>query len=371
MTLDSGIITLDETPFALPWLRFSCPCPDCRHPGSFQKTADLSLGPEDLPVARAAGLSPDGLLLHVTWHEEPVHESTYRVDWLLDHAWDRSDSQEFGKETLWDSTTPGTAAMRWHRAADCHAGLGSWTDDLFTHGFALLRDMTVRQLELLLADFDPVHPTEYGRYADVTAVAQAEDLSEMSLALTAHTDYPYRTVGPLLEFCYFVENEATGGEFFFLDGFKAAEDFRTAHPSWFALLTETPVEFEQLYSSHHYLYRLRRPVITLGSDGRVQALHYGHSHVWSWNLPPSRVGDFYRAYHAFLRHLRSESYRITRRFEAGECLALRNTRILHGRHAFAPTTGTRRLITAYIPWDQLEARTRFHREVTHYHPPVA
>jgi gamma-butyrobetaine dioxygenase len=319
-------------------------------------------------VASAAALSQDGRLLHITWQEEPVHRSTYRVDWLLDHAWDRSEKEQFGNEALWDAATPAAQDMRWHRAADCHAGVGPWTDDLFTHGFALLRETTVPEIERLLAEFDPVHHTEYGRYADVCAVPDAEDLSEMALTLTAHTDYPYRAVGPLLEFCYFVENQATGGEFFFLDGFKAAEDFRTAHPSWFALLTKTPIEYEQLYSSHRYLYRLRRPLITLGPDDRVQALHFGHSHVWTWQLPPSLAGDFYRAYHAFLSHLRSEQYQITRRFAAGECLAFRNTRILHGRHAFDASTGTRRLITAYIPWDQLEARSRFHRESSKYRP---
>ncbi|MEB3958723.1 TauD/TfdA family dioxygenase [Streptomyces kunmingensis] len=326
MTLDSGITTLDETPIALPWPRFSCPCPDCRHPGSFQKTA----------------------------------ESTYWVDWLLDHAWDRGDSEQFIKETLRDSATPGAADMRPHQAADFHAGLGPWTYDLFTHGFALPRDTTVPQLERLLAEFDPVHHTEYGRYTDVTAVPETEDLSEMSLTLTAHTDYPYRTVGPLLEFCYFVENEAIGGEFYFLDGFKAVEDFRTVHPSWFTLLAETPVEFEQLYTSHHYLYlyRLRRPVTTVGPDEPIAIVGM------SCRLPGGVTGP------DSLWRLCSESYRITRRFEAGECLALRNTRILHGRHAFNPHSGTRRLVTAYIPWDQPEARTRFHRESPHYHPPA-
>ncbi|MEU1329633.1 TauD/TfdA family dioxygenase [Streptomyces sp. NPDC005865] len=169
-------------------------------------------------------------------------------------------------------------------------------------------------------------------------------------------------------FCYFVENQAEGGEFFFLDGFKAAEDFRTEHPAWFALLAETPVEVEQVYSSHRYLYRLRRPIITLGPDEQVQALHFGHSHTWTWQLPPECSADFYRAYHAFLRHLASEHYRVTRRFAAGECLAFRNTRILHGRHAFDPATGPRRLITAYLSWDQLEARIRYHRESDHYLP---
>ncbi|WP_160502962.1 TauD/TfdA family dioxygenase [Streptomyces sp. BA2] len=371
LTIERDIVTLNETAFAVPWLRFSCPCATCRHSASFQRIADLSVRPDSLPEAITIELGRDGELLHITWREDPVHHSTYRVDWLLDHAWNRSSEGQFSGEVLWDTAALGIRDMRWHDAPGCHAGLGSWTDDLFTHGFALLRGTTEAELQRLLAEFEPVHHTEYGRYADVRAVPEAEDLSEMSLNLTAHTDYPYRTVGPLLEFCYFVENQATGGEFFFLDGFKAAEDFRTEYPAWFALLATTPVEFEQLYSSHRYLYRLRRPVITLGPDERVQALHFGHSHAWSWQVPPERAADFYRAYHTFLKHLACEQYRVTRRFEAGECLAFRNTRILHGRHAFDPSTGTRRLITAYIPWDQLEARMRFHRESPNYLSPPA
>ncbi|MEV6756528.1 TauD/TfdA family dioxygenase [Streptomyces sp. NPDC051214] len=370
ITADDGLLTLNGTQFALPWLRFSCPCATCRHPASLQKIADLSPQPEALPQAARIELSQDGRLLHITWQEQPVHYSSYRLDWLFTHTWDHPADAHLPAPVPWDAATLDSEALKWHEAAECHAGLGAWTEDLFTHGFALLRRTTVPELRRLLDELDPVHHTEYGRYADVSAVPDAEDLSEMSLTLTAHTDYPYRTAGPLLEFCYFVENQAQGGEFFFLDGVKAAEDFRTRHPAWCALLVETPVEFEQVYSSHRYLYRLRRPIITLGPDQQIQALHFGHSHAWTWHIPPAGAADFYSAYHAFLQHLQSERYRITRRFAAGECLAFRNTRILHGRHAFDPATGPRRLITAYIPWDQLEARTRYHHESHTYLPPA-
>ncbi|MGW8378421.1 TauD/TfdA family dioxygenase [Streptomyces sp. ODS28] len=365
MTHDSAVLTIDGRPFPLPWLRFCCPCQQCRHPGSYQKIADLSGRDGALPQAASAELSPDERVLRVTWREEPVHHSTYRLDWLLHHAWDHDTGQE-SSETLWDAERLRAAGLPWHEASSCHAGQGPWTQDLLTYGIALLRNTSVAELERLLEEFEPVHYTEYGRYADVRAVPEAEDLSEMALTLTAHTDYPYRTVGPLLEFCYFVENQASGGEFFFLDGFRAAEDFRTEHPAWFELLATTPVEFEQLYTSHRYLYRLRRPIITLGPHGRLAAMHFGHSHAWAWQIGPGQAADFYRAYHAFLHHLGAQRYRITRHFAAGECLAFRNTRILHGRHAFDPASGPRRLITAYLPWDQLEARIRYHHEALHY-----
>lgn len=125
MTLRSDNITLGETPFALPWLRFSCPCEACRHPASFQRIADLSLHTQELPEEAAASLSPDGRLLRVTWREKPAHHSTYRVDWLLDHAWNRAGKEEFGKETLWDASAPVVQNLRWHRASDCRAGLGT------------------------------------------------------------------------------------------------------------------------------------------------------------------------------------------------------------------------------------------------------
>jgi gamma-butyrobetaine dioxygenase len=184
--------------------------------------------------------------------------------------------------------------------------------------------------------------------------------------LTAHTDDPYKQTDRLIQFCYFAENDATGGEFFLVDGFKVANDFRSAHPELFDLLTGTPVEFEQLYTTWRYLYRVRRPIIELDAAGNPETIHFGHSHCWTWQVPPEQSSEYYIAYHLFLKYLNDDQYHWEHQFTADECAAFRNSRVLHGRNSFDPRTGTRHLITTYLSWEQLEARIRFERDAPTY-----
>lgn len=356
-------ITVAGSEFHLGWLRFSCLCTECRHPDSFQKVAELS--GREFPVALSVDLRPEDGLLEVVWREEPVHHSVYPLDWLRAHGWQAPDESRRDEVVRWDASTIRDRA-RWHDIRACGGATGPWMEDLLTNGFALFENTTPAELERLLSEFEPVQYTEYGRYATVKAVPGSEDLSETAFALTPHTDYPYKQIGHVIQFCYFAENEATGGEFFLVDGFQVAEDFRADHGDLFDLLTRTPVEFEQLYTTWRYLYRVRRPIIQLDGAGNVEAVYFGHSHCWTWRVPPERSAAFYAAYHTFLTYLSDERYRWQRRFLAGECAAFRNSRILHGRNAFDPNTGTRHLITTYLPWEQLEARIRFEREAATY-----
>jgi gamma-butyrobetaine dioxygenase len=358
---NSPIIDIDGRQFHLAWLRYSCPCTRCRHPESFQKIADLSGNPE-LPEALSVDLDIAADELQVVWREEPTHVSNYPLRWLLLHGAGETRADDTVAPVVWDRATILDQRVRWHDVAECDTDGGPWFDDLQTYGFALISGVTPAEFERLLSGLAPVHYTEYGRQADVRAVPGAEDLAETESALTAHTDYPYKLTGPLIQFCYFKENKATGGEFFLVDGYQVANDFRSAHPRWFDLLVSTPVEFEQVYTSWRYLYRIRRPIITLDDEGSVAAIHLGHSHAWTWEIDPERCAEFYRAYHEFLRLLGAQRYRWEHRFADGECVAFNNTRILHGRNAFDPKGGVRHLITAYIPWQQLDSRVRFHKE---------
>ncbi|MFE0044384.1 TauD/TfdA family dioxygenase [Streptomyces albireticuli] len=368
---DDRLVDVSGRKFHPAWLRYSCPCARCRHPESFQKTSDLSDRPE-LPVADRVELDTEANELRVDWREQPAHRSRYPLDWLLLHGAGQAGEQgaaDLDHTVHWDARTLRARGVRWHEAEACGTDGGPWFDDLRSVGFALLTGLTPQGLDRLLTGLAPVFHTEYGRQADVKAVPGAEDLAETESALPAHTDYPYKVTGPLTQFCYYAENRATGGEFFLVDGFKALEDFRRDHPGWFDLLVSSPVEFEQVYTSWRYLYRVRRPVITLDGRGAIEAIHLGHSHAWAWDVAPELCGEFYRAYHGLVRHLGDERYRWAHRFADGECAVFRNNRILHGRNAFDPRTGVRHLVTAYVPWQQLESRIRFHEERRFYFSP--
>ncbi len=70
------------------------------------------------------------------------------------------------------------------------------------------------------------------------------------------------------------------------------------------------------------------------------------------------VEGFYRAYRRLWRLLRDPRYLLRFRLEPGQMLAFDNLRVLHGREAFDPNTGYRRLQGAYLDRDLVGSRLR-------------
>ena len=64
-----------------------------------------------------------------------------------------------------------------------------------------------------------------------------------SIALTPHTDNPYRKPIPCIQLLHCLENEVKGGLSTLVDGFAVSEYLRKNHKDLFKILTETKVRF--------------------------------------------------------------------------------------------------------------------------------
>lgn len=356
--IDERLITIGESTFQATWLRDNCLCDQCRHHGSHQKTIDVSAW-NSPPSAANADIIDNELV--ITWNETPAHRSVFPLPWLERHAYHPGPVPEpLASPTLWRATTWEGHEPPWRELTyDAPPGQ-RWQDDLLTYGFALFQQVTLAALEEFLDGLGPVHHTEYGKFAEIRATPKSCDLSETSGELSPHTDYStYMTVPPLIQFLFFAKNEAAGGETILVDGFRAAEDLRTSEPELFHLLVSSPVQFQQVYDNWQYHFIRSRPVIELSPDGAVAGVFFGHSHGYPWNLPIGSVEGYYAAYDAFFAQLKDPSNQYLTRIPSGGCVAVQNQRVLHGRKSFAPTTGERHLVDAYLSWDFFEARERY------------
>lgn len=365
----ADVISVQGAEFHLWWLRDNCHCPECRHPTSFQKLGDLS---DRLTVPRANQVSRDGNSLVIDWDELPRHRSVYPLPWLAAHATGgaQNPSGEELAPVLWDGESWRAAPPAAYRLRDCDVdAAGPWADHLVRYGFALLADVTEELLDRFASGIAPVMNTEFGRFITLRAKPDATDLAETGHALSPHTDYSVHTrLPPLLQFMLFAENGASGGESILVDGFKVAESFRTEQPEHFTRLRDTPVNFQQFYTNWHYFLQRRRPVIEVDEDGRVDGVFFAHSHASSWELPPTETDAFYAAYNAFFRYLKDPANQLRIRIEPGQCVAMQNGRLLHGRTAFDPSSGPRTVVDAFVYWEYFEARRRFHRRRFLYVP---
>src|SRR5262249_61355305 len=121
----------------------------------------------------------------------------------------------------------------------------SWLESLSAYGFALLRDVPTR--EDAVADvaelFGHVRVTNYGRVFDVRVRVDPANLADTSLALSLHTDNPYREPVPTLQLLHCLESDVEGGETVLADGFRAVEHLGLNTPGLLTVLTAVPIRY--------------------------------------------------------------------------------------------------------------------------------
>ena len=229
--------------------------------------------------------------------------------------------------------------------------LASLLDD----GFVLLRGVPPRPGMVLevAGSMGFVRETNYGRLFNVRATVDPANLAFTALAITPHTDNPYRDPVPTVQLLHCLASAAEGGDSGLVDGFAAAALLRTEDQAAFAVLTSTPVTFR--YSDASADLRATMPMIGLDARGRIREVRFNNRSLQPLGTPsgPPSSADadtFYRAYRAFACLLARPELMVTFRLVPGDCIVFDNTRVLHARTAFTGG-GQRHLQGCYADLD--------------------
>ncbi|MFE6555682.1 TauD/TfdA family dioxygenase [Streptomyces sp. NPDC057746] len=339
------------------WLRDNCPCAECRDPRSGQKLFQITALPAGLRVGSAsAAVGTAEPAVEVVW-EPDGHRSVYPSAWLAANRPGRTDHgdlrTEHGKE-LW---TAGDIAGRLP-AADWADYLGKpgvrarMLESVLRLGFMLLRAVPQREDQVLevAETFGYVRETNYGKLFDVRVEPDPNNLAFTSVAITPHTDNPYRDPVPTLQLLHCLVNDADGGDSGLVDGFAAAAMLRREDPEAFEVLTRTPVPF--VFRDAGTELRADRPLIATDSLGRVREVRFNNRSISTLRLPSEALESFYAAYLTFAELLLRPELQLDLRLTPGDCLVFDNTRLLHARTAFAQD-GARHLQGCYADLDGL------------------
>ncbi|HEX3752836.1 MAG TPA: TauD/TfdA family dioxygenase [Streptosporangiaceae bacterium] len=142
--------------------------------------------------------------------------------------------------------------------------------------------------------FGYVRETNYGRVFDVRVESTPANLASTRLALSPHTDNPYRDPVPTVQLLHCHLSAAGGGDTLLVDGFAAAAQLRGEDPGSFAVLTRTPVPFG--YRDRGTELRACQPLIELSADGRIRGIRFNNRSLQALRRPPGEVAAFYVAY---------------------------------------------------------------------------
>ncbi|MBL8585075.1 MAG: TauD/TfdA family dioxygenase, partial [Rhizobiaceae bacterium] len=280
--------------------------------------------------------------------------------WLRRNAYDRNGAHALGwtgpEVTRWTKNDLQGAVPRASltEASRDPATLRGWLAAVRAYGFAVMDGLPLESGSLCkVADlFGYVRETNYGRWFEVRAEVNPNNLAYTNLGLQAHTDNPYRDPVPTLQILSCLENTVDGGDSSVVDGFAVAAALQGENPDGFRLLAGYPARFEYAGSAGVRL-RAKRPMIELGPDGELIAVRFNNrSLAPATDIPFDDMAAYYAAYRRFAQLIEDPAFEVTFKLKPGEAFIVDNTRVMHARKAFSGS-GKRWLQGCYADKDGL------------------
>ncbi len=208
------------------WLRDNALDDKTRSAGNGQRLITILDIPAETRIG-AASIKGDGL--EITFVPEGKTVS-FPASWLRSHAYDRQEVRQPGwtgsEVTRWTQATMQNSVPRaaYGEASRDSDVLRQWLAAVRSYGFAVMDGLPTESGALCkVAElFGYIRETNYGRWFEVRAEVNPNNLAYTNLGLQAHTDNPYRDPVPTLQILACIENTVEGGESSVVDGFAVA-----------------------------------------------------------------------------------------------------------------------------------------------------
>ncbi|WP_287287707.1 TauD/TfdA family dioxygenase, partial [Okeania sp. SIO2B9] len=113
--------------------------------------------------------------------------------------------------------------------------------------------------------------------------------------------------------------------------------------------------------NHHYRFCNTATILECDRYGNLTTVRFSKRNCRP-HLPFEQLEYFYQAYHAFFRYLKKPDYQYQFQLKSHNCLLFQNFRILHGRTAFDPALGNRKLNSGYVDWNFFVGRRNFQHQ---------
>jgi alpha-ketoglutarate-dependent taurine dioxygenase len=323
------------------WLRDNDPTH--RDPRTGQRLISLLDLPQE-PRLKAAEPRPSG---HLTLRWEDGETSVFALSWL--RAYDRS---------LRIGSRP--TRMPWigqHATAFARCDYAEWMENPASRedwlyyvgrdGLAFLRNVPVEDRAVMqIADrIGFIRETNNAGIFDVPSVAEPNT----NRGLPVHTDNPYRDPVPGFQLLHCLSASGEGGESTFVDGMAVAERLRAHDIDAFNLLCQTPILYR--FQDAEVDRVTERAMLELDTQGQFRAIYYNDRSIAPLPLKGPRLKKFYAAYGQLTRLLNEAARSVVCPLQPGDLVLFDNTRVLHGRTAFAG--GARHLQGCYVDADGL------------------
>jgi len=231
--------------------------------------------------------------------------------------------------------------------------------DFYKYGFVIFKNVPAEENYIVnfANSIGTIRPTNFGESFSVKSVSQPNDLAYTSIALTPHTDNPYRKPIPCIQLLHCLENEVAGGFSTLVDGFSVSEYLRKNRKDLFKMLTKTKVRFR--FVDKNIILENWGELIELDENNKVKQVRYSTRLDYVPALEKKELEIFYEARKLISDLYASSKFEIKFRLEKGDLLMMDNHRLLHGRTSYDAREGKRYLKGCYIDHDSTEGKLRY------------
>lgn len=331
----------------LRWLRFECPCVECR----VEQTSERRWLPSGRDEFIATKIENTDAGLTIDW--KSGHRTVFGAQRLRSSisVADRARSQP----VLWGG---GGEPQRFDHdqvTSDKQAML-SFMKCFRDEGTAILTGTPSipGQLESTMSVLGlPLRETFSERIHDVWVDPAGYNIAHTNEGLPPHSDYPSYSHPPSGQVLHMIVNECSGGDSFVVDGWNAARQIQTSAPDLFSALAEVPVPFRQ-YSAERESFA-RETIVRLNTMGEVTGFRYSNQLMQPLHPGNERFSDWMDAYVALTETLTDPQNHRQFRLDSGDALFVHGHRVLHGRTQFV-VDGKRHLQDCYFEFDDILAR---------------
>lgn len=327
-----------------------------------ESTLDVDALPDDL---RIEAVNLNGLEVSVGWSPDG-HVSRHHAGWLRTTAEGLWQPQaRLPAPEPWDAEMlPEPPSFDGLAVLNDDNALAAWLTAVARFGLARLRGLPVDlgTVVRVAERVGTIRNSNFGFTFHVESKPNPDSNAYTAVALSAHTDLGTRELQPGLQLLHCRENTSTGGESTMVDGFRVALALREKDPEAFDILSRKCWVFANRHPDTDY--RWSGPIIVLDGAGTVTEIRNTSFLRAEPDMPPDDVDAAYGAFRAYMRLAADPRFVCTYPFAAGDLVMFDNRRVLHGRHAFDPQSGTRRLEGCYLDSDELRSRLRVLSRVT-------
>tara|TARA_B110001454_G_C12655973_1_gene407469 strand:- start:38 stop:1138 length:1101 start_codon:yes stop_codon:yes gene_type:complete len=298
----------------------------------------------------------DNDVLELTFNDGVT--SKFQISKLSSELLDSENLLNTVKQKHWDSSIQNKPTYQFKENFYQSKEMYELLKSFYEYGFVIVKNVPTQNNYIVqfANSIGNIRPTNFGEFFNVKSISNPNDLAYTSLALSPHTDNPYRKPVPCIQLLHCIENEVSGGFSTLVDGFKVASHLKKNNPNYFEILTKIKVKFK--FTDKNVVLDNKGELIELDEKGNFKQIRFNTRLDYVPALEKDQLDIYYKARKEISNLYNSEKFKIEFKLMPGDIMMMDNHRLLHGRTVYDVNEGKRFFQGCYIDHDSSEGKLR-------------